>query len=91
MLLVHAIWSEGVLHVWGERAAPAENVGADHADPAQSVVSPTSTALALQPIDAADLREAIGDVWDSLVVSGATASSIELMLPHRGDRPRRPR
>jgi hypothetical protein len=81
MLLVHAIWSKGVLHVWGERVPAARVVGGDRADP------PTSTARILQPIDAVELREAIGDVWDSLAVSSASVSSIELNLPHEDGRP----
>lgn len=81
MLLVHAIWSDGVLHVWGERVPSSREVGGDRAEPT------TSTVPILQPIDAAELPEAIGDVWDSLAVSGATESSIELNLPHMGGRP----
>ena len=33
------------------------------------------------------LREAIGDVWDSLAVSGAATSSIRLNVPHAAGRP----
>ncbi len=64
-----------MLHVWGKRSV--EHVRGEMPPHGQ-----TGTPLAVDPfITAAKLRRHIGDVWDSLLISGAADSELMLRLP----------
>ena len=94
MVVFHAIWTDFTLHLWGEHC-PAEDPVRD-LEPAESTaqaeacgsVSPGSQPPLL-PIALTEevLRRSIGDVYDSLLVSGAASSELTLRLPHRNGRP----
>ena len=85
MILVHAIWHNAALHLWGECASKDK----DSITPeAASSTSPQAldTLLISSP---QDLRTLIGDHWDSLLVSEARPATLTLNLPHRAGRPLR--
>jgi len=97
MIILHAIWTHARLHLWGEDCAPrraeleSPEVGGE--------VSPTgdgagvadggSASSRMHPMAVAEdaLRGVVGDVFDSLLVSGAASSSLALRLPCRDGRP----
>ncbi|MSR45338.1 MAG: DEAD/DEAH box helicase [Phycisphaerales bacterium] len=68
MLVVHANWSDGCLHLWGESLAAAGRGGATVA-PAHAFAAP-----------APDVRRAIEMVVGSL--NGAKEKHLDLLLPH---------
>jgi len=80
MILLHAIWTDSTLHLWGQRPAghplpdgtgPRANDGADETgQPEDHCVGEDL------------LREVVGDLWDVLLVSEATGSRVTLRLPH---------
>ncbi len=101
MIVLHAIWTDGALHLWGERALlePGDSTGesaraggppsapagaAAECAPGQPPPVPSVFALA---VGHTALRRSVGDVYDSLLVSGADASELALRLPHRGELP----
>ena len=71
MIIIHAIWTNSALHLLGERCAGAKDDG-----------QPSSFDL-----EPSTLRQCLGDVCDSLLVSGATDSELTLHLPHDDGRP----
>lgn len=104
MMILHAIWSDASLHLWGERrpepsAGPADGrtfrppdtprtpdqPRADHAR-ADAADGSASRWLCFAMDDGA-LRRTLGDVYDSLLVSGASSGSLTLRIPHRNGQP----
>ncbi len=82
MVTLEAIWADGALHVWGlhtHTALARNGVGASSAasEGADGQVVGSS---------AEQLRHALGEGWDSLLASGATASTLSLLLPTVGRR-----
>ncbi len=71
MLVVHANWSEGCLHLWGESLASASS-RSDGAAPDHSFAA-----------TAREVRSALEVVVGSL--NGAKESRLELLLPHRAE------
>lgn len=94
MITLHAIWTQSHLHLWGEHC-PAEDASRSLEAaryPAQAEAcgsSGTTTHVQLSPfaVSEAVLRSSVGDVYDSLLVSGATSSVLTLRLPHRNGQP----
>ncbi|MHC4695202.1 MAG: DEAD/DEAH box helicase [Planctomycetota bacterium] len=76
MIVLHALWADAGLHLWGERCVHA-TVGSTEAV-GESAAHPVPFAV---PDD--ELRRITGDLWDSLLITGATSSRLILRLPHR--------
>ncbi len=86
MLILHAIWTNGALHLWGERddhTGSAEGSEARNSDRDVTPGEPTGARVA---VDIDTLRRGVGDVFDSLLISGAAASQLSLRLPHHDGR-----
>ncbi|MCH8250909.1 MAG: DEAD/DEAH box helicase [Planctomycetes bacterium] len=79
---IQAIWTDGTLHLWGRRCGddetgqPVQQPKTDHAG-----AGGTGGFL-----DIDELRREVGDVWDSLLASGAGASTLRLRMPHKDGR-----
>jgi len=82
MITLEAIWKGGALHVWGlhEHAVPAlPNAGSSAAPSRTAADGPEHPKVG---VSVEQLRHSVGDGWDSLLVSGATASTLALELPN---------
>ncbi|MFQ5590489.1 MAG: DEAD/DEAH box helicase [Phycisphaerae bacterium] len=80
MIVLHALWNDATLHLWGGRSHHQPSDVARSADVvADSQADPTPSALRHD-----DLRQLAGDVWDSLLITGASPSQLTLHLPHEG-------
>ncbi len=107
MMILHAIWMDDRLHLWGERAYELERGGSQGTEernaialdegsqrpnggiPAQAGIDVRSGGLAGSPpfdVSHDELCAAMGDAWDSLLVSGGIQQSLTLRLPHNGAR-----
>ncbi|UCC29478.1 MAG: hypothetical protein JSU86_14905, partial [Phycisphaerales bacterium] len=94
MIVFHAIWTNATLHLWGEHC-PAEDPVRDlelaestvHPEPCGSVSQGPQPLLCSIALTEEVLRRSVGDVYDSLLVSGAASSELTLRLPHRNGRP----
>jgi SNF2 family DNA or RNA helicase len=89
MMLLHALWFDGALHVWGEQYAEGPGGDGPGADPAHAQTEPrdpmaADAASPLFPfaIGLDTLRRCVGDVSDSLLASGAASAELTLRLPH---------
>ena len=78
MIILHAHWHDALLHLWGERAQP----DSDQRETSRRRRFVPSAEFAL-PLE--DLRPVLGDIWDSLLVTGATDGRLELQLPRVGN------
>jgi len=74
MTTIHAIWHHATLHLWGERDAEGVRKTGE-TDTSRDAVK---GKLWLSPDE---LRQVLGDVRDSLLVSGATNAALDLELP----------
>ena len=82
MITLHALWTDATLHLWGENV-PTPRTDTDEVTPDDDRTSrPASFSVPHQ-----ELRQFLGDVWDSLLVSGARDSELTLRLPHLDDQP----
>jgi SNF2 family DNA or RNA helicase len=82
MIVFHAIWTDGTLHLWAE-----QKDGADSAEAPRATTLPSPNSLAqLSTLGHDELRGRVGDLWDSLLISGAGVSELTLHLPHRDGR-----
>ncbi len=95
MMILHTIWTDRVLHLWGEAVDRMPEVTTNEADHAGSQRSMPCAVTALPETGAAPewldeaadwnvVRDVVGDIFDSLLASGAVRSEAALMLPHRG-------
>ena len=81
MLTLHGIWIDGMLHVWGEQGtASSPSMGAT----VSAEAAPACYPYAVEP---AVLRGHLGDLFDGLLVSGASRSVLTLHMPQRGGVP----
>ena len=90
MIVVHTNWFEGKLHVWGERASRAP----DSSGPSRTVEAPTPGVAPVETLPSCDtysaavgeneLRDRLGEVFDSLLVANAESGELTLRLPFRG-------
>ena len=78
MIILHAHWHQALLHLWGERAQP----DLDHPETSHRLRLVPSAEFAL-PLD--ELRPVLGDIWDSLLVTGAADGRLGLQLPCVGN------
>lgn len=78
MIVLHAIWTNGTLEIWGERCAE----GLEGSKPADRVGETEPVPRFPGFVDRDSLRRCIGDVCDTLLVSGANASELVVRLPH---------
>ena len=92
MMILHSIWADGRLHLWGERAPKGDRRGVDAPNEG------CDRGLSRQPslrggegvhgssfdVSHDELRATLGDVWDGLLVSGGVNSEVTLGLPHSG-------
>jgi len=78
MIVLQAVWTDAALHLWGQRCAETARDGGGPGDTSDGSVEPATARLV--PVD--DLRSLAGDLWDTLLVSGATSSHLTLRLPH---------
>ena len=78
MLILHAYWHHALLHLLGERAHPDR----DQRETSRRRELVASTEFAL-PVE--ELRPVLGDIWDSLLVTGATDCRLGLRLPSVGN------
>ncbi len=87
MTVLHAIWSDATLHIWAERGSrpPNPNGRAAKADVAPGFNE--ERGLNKLALGEETLRSTVGDVFDSLLVSGAAASTLTLRIPHRDGTP----
>jgi hypothetical protein len=79
MTVLHAVWTRAALHLWGEEdTAQLCSVVGTGRDAGPARAHPTAVAEDV-------LRGVVGDVFDSLLVSGAGGSALVLQLPcHNG-------
>lgn len=77
MFVLHAVWSEATLHLWGEWVSDSAG-GADRT--ASTSGSPRDGCELAVPHQ--ELRRSVGDSWDSLLISGASNGTLTLRLPH---------
>lgn len=75
-MILHAIWTGSQLHLWGESY---------HVDPNHDKGLSLTTSSGDYSVSHVELRRHVGDIWDSLLVSGAQDSSLSLLLPHDHD------
>ena len=81
MIALHGIWTFDSLHVFGEHPAQGDRV--DRVSSAPDGPAPWHPfALAND-----ELRDVVGELTDSLLVTGAAAGQLTLRLPTRDDRP----
>ena len=78
MIILHAYWHHALLHLWGERTQPDR----DQRETSRRRELVASTEFAL-PVE--ELRPVLGDIWDSLLVTGATDGRLGLWLPSVGN------
>jgi len=80
MIVIHAHWTTATLHLWGHRSPATSDAVA------RPCVNHTARATGADGafLSTNELRDVVGDLWDSLLVSGATAAPLTLRLPHRG-------
>ncbi|MDO8632596.1 MAG: hypothetical protein Q7R41_19105, partial [Phycisphaerales bacterium] len=92
MMILHAIWADGRLHLWGERApkederdGDAPNGGFDRG-PSRRPSPRKGEGVQGSSFDVShdELRATLGDVWDGLLVSGGVNAEMTLWLPHSG-------
>ncbi len=81
MIVLHAIWTNGALHLWGEQcsdgnASPALTANGEAHGSQESPFAVSEEVL----------RSYVGDVYDSLLVSSAGGSELTLRVPHRNGR-----
>ena len=90
MIVLHGIWTSRSLQVFGERPfdiEPSRRVGPDRQ------VGPSDRSRSKGPqlhpsaLSEDELRRVVGDLCDSLLVTGATGAELTLLLPTQGDRP----
>ncbi len=75
MITLHALWTNGTLHLWGERiGVSTENDGPERSNGLQPIWYPTA-------VGSNTLRSILGDTFDSLLVSGSTDEQLTLLLP----------
>lgn len=77
-MILHTIWTGSQLHLWGESHKTESSTDRQG--------SPFATSSNGYSVTRDDLRQHVGDVWDSLLVSGAQDSSLSLLLPHDQDK-----
>ena len=82
MIIIHALWTNAQLHLWGEHALPPtrKNEESNGSNDKRPRAEPFAASHQ-------ELRQCIGDSWDSLLVSGAKSSALALRLPHVEGRP----
>ena len=83
MIVLHALWIDTRLHLWGEHRHDGDGTGVARGGSEARGDAPRVPFAASE----VELRRVVGDVWDSLLVSGATGSTLALLLPHQGGRP----
>ena len=77
MIVLHAHWTDGLLHLWGQEV-PAET---------KDIQRPAGRSdgrkepRAVSTLADEELRGTVGDAWDSLLVSGAASAHLDLLLP----------
>ncbi len=72
--VLHAVWSNEHLHIWGERCTVALETN----DPVQSCSAYTSDFS----VSASYLADQMGEFWDSLLLASAKQRDISLRLPY---------
>ena len=78
MIILHAHWHRALLHLWGERGQPEfDQRETSHR---RGLVESAEFALPWE-----ELRPVLGDIWDSLLVTGATDGRLGLLLPSVGN------
>ena len=82
MFVLHAVWSEAALHLWGNRFS--ESAGSQDRAIESPMAGSPDDRLGV-PHD--ELRRSVGDIWDSLIISGATNGSLQLRLPYQNGPP----
>ena len=94
MIVFHAIWTNATLHLWGEHCSAEDAArgrelaeSAAQAEACGSVSPGSQPPLCSSALAEEVLRRSVGDVYDSLLVSGAASSELTLRLPHRNGRP----
>jgi hypothetical protein len=80
MIVIHANWTSATLHLWGERVSGPEP--SEVAAPGPDETAPTQPDTSFVSPD--ELRDIVGDLWDSLLASGASDHTLRLLLPHHG-------
>ena len=79
MITLHALWTNGTLHVWGDRIGTStESDGLDNSNGQKPYGYPTAVGSNV-------LRSILGDTFDSLLVSGSTDEQLTLRLPPRSE------
>jgi len=76
-LVVHGLWARGEFHLWGSRRFQPQAVesGGDSNESAQAATEN------VRVLDAENLRAHVGDLWESLLISGAADRAVELQFP----------
>ncbi|MGB2987481.1 MAG: DEAD/DEAH box helicase, partial [Phycisphaerae bacterium] len=94
MIVLHATWFDGTLHLWGEQCAegsvnrsPEGARRSARAEALGSTDTGSSTPLFPFAVTENTLRRSVGDLYDSLLVSGAVSTELTLRLPHAGGEP----
>ncbi len=79
MMTLEAIWTNDALHVW----SLSDPTGDDRQAVRLPARATAPSDRASRPVGATSeqIRHCIGDGWDSLLASGASASSLRLLLP----------
>ncbi|UCF34361.1 MAG: DEAD/DEAH box helicase [Phycisphaerales bacterium] len=83
MIVLHTIWTDSQLYLWGERRE-REGCPEDRSADPDALAENIPEGYALGEVE---LRRLVGDLWDSLLISEATGSRLILHLPHDGNRP----
>ncbi|UCE61564.1 MAG: DEAD/DEAH box helicase [Phycisphaerales bacterium] len=78
MIVLHALWTDATFHLWGERRACNEK-GKTRDNRTLDVLREGKASFV---VGTDVLRQLAGDLWDSLLVSGARTSHLALRLPH---------
>ena len=86
-IVFHTIWHDARLHLWGHRFAfdrEGSDAGCFEHGARHDATFVPNAQFALTPDES---RQAAGDLWSSLLISGAKASSLALRLPCRAGKP----
>ncbi len=90
MMILHAIWLDASFHLWGERSVNANSSLTPLGPPlvrGESISSPLEGGgwgggRGAATVSHDELRLAVGDIWDTLLVTAAVDSELTLRLPH---------
>jgi len=92
MIVLHAIWTDAKLHVWGEASGALSTATGGEGDRGEGSHPQPMTATRppgeesppwlVEALHSEGVRNVVGDVFDSLLASGATSSELAVGLPH---------